>query len=397
MSVISQTKPVELERSPNPVRVMVVDDSAVIRGIIARWLEQDPEIFVVASVSNGEAAVRRVRSCEAEVIILDVEMPIMDGMTALPLLIEEVPDIQIIMASTVTKRNARISLDALALGAADCLAKPETNRKVINGEDFRQLLHDKVKALGLSRRKSRGEAVPGKPRRGLAVEPGLVSAQARRDGRGVRKRAPVTPVINLVDPSMVKPRVLVIGSSTGGPQALASLMPHIRDLGKVPVLITQHMPPTFTAILANHLSRLTSLDAAEGQIDELVQPGRIYVAPGDYHMSVFEDDNKDVRIRLDQSPTVNYCRPSVEPMLDSVVDVYGAACLFVMLTGMGHDGLNAAKRLVGKGGTVIAQNEETSVVWGMPGAVAAAGICNQVLPISDLGSATNRLLSGGNE
>jgi two-component system chemotaxis response regulator CheB len=192
----------------------------------------------------------------------------------------------------------------------------------------------------------------------------------------------------------VRPRILAIGSSTGGPQALLSLLPQISPaLDTIPVLITQHMPPTFTTILAEHIGRATSRPSKEGLNGDIVKPGSIYVAPGKFHMLLRQKDG-DVVIHLDDGPQVNFCRPAVDPMFASISTIFGNAALAVVLTGMGHDGANGGKLIANAGGSVIAQDETTSVVWGMPGTAAAAGVCSAVLPLSDIGPKINALLLG---
>ena len=350
-----------------PLRVMVVDDSAVVRGIFRRTLEADPAIEVVASVSNGQQAVDAIAKYDAEIAVLDVEMPIMDGMTALPKLLEIRPDLKVIMASTLTEKNAAISLEALQIGAADYIAKPSGKHGLHSAASFKRDLVEKVRALA-SRPLPSGNAVPRKA-------PGPVA-----ESRAVR-----TPEkLELREASSVTPEIIAIGSSTGGPQALFKLFEGLKgQMGHLPVVIAQHMPKAFTGILAEHLSKVANLVCAEGVDGERLEAGRIYVAPGDYHMFVEKAGNGHV-IRLNQEPPENYCRPSVEPLFRSVSDQFGAATLAIMLTGMGHDGLTASRQLVDRGATLLAQDEATSIVWGMPGAVATAGLCAAVLPLEEL-------------
>lgn len=377
----------------SPFRVMVVDDSAVIRGFIARWLEEDPEISVVNTASNGEIAVKTIRSSRAEVVVLDIEMPVMDGLTALPKLIAEVPDIKIVMASTLTERNADISLRAMAMGAADYIPKPETNREVGSSDFFRRDLVAKVRALAASRRRDRGEALPSDRRYGAAVK----SAPDIAVGRGaVGDFSPrvAAEEISLVKPSPIPPRILGVGASTGGPQALGKFFKDIAPNLKIPVLVTQHMPATFTTMLAEHMGKASGLPTTEGKNGDSLEPGHIYIAPGGFHMKIVSDGVRK-RIKLTEDPPEHFCRPSVNPMFQSIAREYGTAALCVMLTGMGADGVEGAKQVVEGGGTLLAQDEASSVVWGMPGAVATAGICSSVLPIDEIGSEVTRLMTGG--
>jgi two-component system chemotaxis response regulator CheB len=390
---INKNKSDETGKS-SPFRVLVVDDSAVIRGFISRWLEEDSDICVVGTASNGQMALNSVVSSDAEVVLLDIEMPVMDGLTALPLLIKAVPDIQILMASSLTKRNAEISIAALGLGAADYVPKPESNRDVTSRINFRRELVTKVKALASTRRKQRGEVLPTADAASDA-RPYTSAKQTKTDSLHLFKAVPgAAAEIKFVQPSKCIPKILAIGASTGGPQALVKFLSVAKDFINIPVVITQHMPPSFTAILAQHISRATGKDAHEGIDGEALKPGCIYVAPGDYHMIVRKEHDV-VRIRLNQDPPENYCRPSVDPMFRSIASIYGDKVLSVILTGMGHDGLVGGRVVVKSGGTLIAQDEASSIVWGMPGSVAVAGICSSVLPLEDLGSAVGRLILGG--
>jgi two-component system chemotaxis response regulator CheB len=387
--VLSSPAPVTAERAPpgGRYRVMVVDDSAVIRGLVARWLGADPAIEVVATMPNGLQAVKQVRRAEAEIVVLDIEMPEMDGIEAIPRLLAEVPDLKIVMSSTLTRRGAEISLKALSLGAADYVAKPESTREANTAEVFRRELIEKIKALGAAHRAHMRA-------QGRVPAPRLETPSATSIPR-VREPIPnpKAPVV-LRKPGRVKPAVLAIGSSTGGPQALFKLLGLLKGAVNVPVLVTQHMPATFTAILADHLTRATDMKAAEGKDGEPLVAGRIYVAPGDWHMTVASDGAHKV-IRLDQNPPENFCRPAVDPMFRSLAAAYGPAVLALVLTGMGQDGLKGGRVLTEAGATLLGQDEASSVVWGMPGAVAAAGLCSAVESIEDLARSTSRLLTSG--
>jgi two-component system chemotaxis response regulator CheB len=332
-------------------RVMICDDSATIRGAIARMLEADPGIQVVAKVSNGRMAVDELSRTKVDVLILDIEMPVLDGMAALPLLLRADPDLRVIMASTLTTRGADIAMRALGLGAADYVPKPTSVGS--EGDDrFRQEITSKVK--GLARLRNRA-AVPTRAAATIVTRP--------------------TPVF--------KAKMLAIGSSTGGPQALFTLVQALGRSVNVPVILTQHMPATFTPILAEHITRLGGLPCAEAKDGEPILPGRIYLAPGDKHLIIEGTGKADsvARARLSTDPPENFCRPSVDPMLRSASSVCDGRVLIAMLTGMGHDGLAGTRQVVEAGGAAVAQDEATSVVWGMPGAVATAGLCHAVLPL----------------
>ncbi|MBL4692113.1 MAG: chemotaxis response regulator protein-glutamate methylesterase [Magnetovibrio sp.] len=378
---------------------MVVDDSAVIRGLITRMLELDPEITVVASVGNGQIAVNQLERQvgKIDVIILDIEMPVMDGLTALPLLIKADPNIKIIMASTLTKRNAEISLRAMSAGATEYVPKPTTSREMSGENDFRRELTDKVKTLGTAYRKAIGKSVGSRAanspatKRVAAAKPQSAGAEGQTLQRWEIKRG---DQITLRKASLNKPDILAVGSSTGGPQALFEFLKGLPTSINLPIVITQHMPATFTSILAEHITRMTPWPCREGQDGDLVEPGKVLLAPGGFHMTVQQKGVQRV-ISLNEDPPENFCRPAVDPMLRSVVNVYGPRILTVILTGMGNDGARGSQGVVDAGGTVIAQDEDTSVVWGMPGAVASAGICSAVLPLAELAGHAASLVKRG--
>lgn len=345
------------------IRVMVVDDSAVIRGFLTRFIETDPQLKVTASFSNGQIAVNNIGRDKFDVIVLDIEMPVMDGMTALPLLLKADPAVQVIIASTLTQANAAITLKAFEMGAAECLAKP-TSQELAGSMAFQESLVQKVKTLGLVAQKHRGGATSS-----------IVKAPSNAS------KLPLRP-----ETFKMAPEAIAVGSSTGGPQALMQFFTDLKDGIKQPIFITQHMPPTFTTILAEHIAKQSGLGCREGKDGETVEAGRIYLAPGNFHMTVKESGGKKV-IALNQDPPENYCRPAVDPMLRSLIEIYGKKTLAVIFTGMGSDGAKACRQLADIGGIVIAQDEATSVVWGMPGSVAQAGLCTQVLPLSEIGKA----------
>ncbi len=381
--------------SVQPYRVMIVDDSAVVRGLIARTLESDPLIEVAASVSTGEMAVKSVARHDVDVFILDIEMPVMDGLTALPKIIAHAPDVKIIMASTLTARNAEISIRCLASGADEYIPKPSSTRELNAAEDFRRELLDKVKALAAAKR-----GYVARPGRAPvpAGAPAVGRSKADKSRRTVHSHTEVAGggAISLRKRSTYTPRVLAVGSSTGGPQALFKVFGKLAKSMTVPILVTQHMPPTFTQILAEHIERVCGRACSEGEDGMAVENGHIYLAPGDYHMTVSVEKGGGKTIHLNQDPPENYCRPAVDTMLRSVAAAYGPQVLTLILTGMGHDGCAGGQAIVARGGTVIAQDEATSVVWGMPGAAAAAGVCSAILPIDEIGGYVTNFVSRSN-
>jgi len=363
------------------IRVMLVDDAVVVRGLFARWVEAEPDLEVVATLRTGRDAVNQLERVDPDVVVLDVDMPELDGIAALPLLLEKKRDLVVIMASTLTRRNAEISLRALSLGAADYIPKPGSNREVSASTAFRRDLIEKIRQLGLRAKRLR-HGIKARVSRPAKSAPSIVPATEEIAPLRLRQM-PLTP-----------PRVLVIGASTGGPQALNRLVVQIDTvIQRAPVLITQHMPPTFTAVLAEHLARVSKFPVREATDGEEVNAGAIYLAPGGKHMKVERRDGAAV-IAIDDGPMVNFCKPAVDPLFASAAQVWGNKVLALVLTGMGSDGLAGAKEIVAAGGYVIAQDEETSVVWGMPGQVTNAGLCSAVLPLPEIGGRITRLFTG---
>ena len=365
---------------------MLVDDSVVIRGMISRWLGSEPDIVVAASLRTGLEAVNQVERINPDIAVLDIEMPELDGISALPQLLAKKRNLIVIMASTLTRRNAEISFKALSLGASDYIPKPESTRESLAAETFRHDLVQKIRHLGAKVRRS---APP-------PAAPSLVPAPERM--RESVARAPVVPhpAAPVVKRSFSQqsPRVLLIGSSTGGPQALMSVVAEISPvIDRFPVLITQHMPPTFTTILAEHLARASNRPAREAVDGETVKAGHIYLAPGGRHMRVVRQA-AGAAIALDDGAPINFCKPAVDPLFSSAIDIWQGSILALILTGMGSDGMRGGKDIVAAGGSVIAQDEATSVVWGMPGAAAHAGICAAVLPLNQIAQKVVRLFSG---
>ena len=379
MSVAATLAPaVPVATTQDVIRVMVVDDAVVVRGLVSRWIEAEPGLTVVASLRTGRDAVREVSRVDPDVVLLDIDMPDLDGLSALPLLLEKKRDLVVIMASTLSRRNAEVSLKALALGAADYIPKPATNREVTTSVPFRAELIEKIRQLGKRGRRF-GEA-RGFPS-DAPVRPRIASGEARAD-------------IKLRPFALTLPRVLLIGASTGGPQALTGLVGGLgAAFDRVPVLITQHMPPTFTTILAEHLARSSGRATREGSDGEPILPGHIYIAPGGRHMLV-NRHNGEVTVALNDGPQINFCKPAVDPLFSSAARAFGSAVLAVVLTGMGSDGTRGAGVIAAAGGSIIAQDEATSVVWGMPGSAAQAGVCSAVLPLGDIAPKLNALMAG---
>lgn len=360
-------------------RVLIVDDSAVIRAILSRTLSAQTDIEIAGVAGNGETAIRSLRNLDPDIVILDLEMPVMDGLTALPLLLREKPSIKVLICSSLSSRGAEVTLKALALGAAECILKPGAESQT--AESFQAELVRLVRTLGTRIRL----------RQGLTASP---ASSASAGGAAPARPVPAAPIVRKTMPSamVLRPKIVAIGSSTGGPKALLDVMKNLRDL-PVPIVITQHMPKTFTTMLAQHIEQASGIPCIEGADGMVLEAGRAYVAPGGYHM-VLRPEGKSASIRLTEDAPEHFCRPSVNPMMRSLVPIYGGGILSVILTGMGSDGIESCRDVVAAGGRVIAQDEETSVVWGMPGAVANDGLCTAILPLGKIGEWIRHAVEG---
>jgi len=373
----------DLSKSQDDIKVMLVEDSAVVRGMVRKWLGVIDGIVVVDSADNGQIAINKVAGLQPDIIILDIEMPVMDGLTALPMILQKCPKAKVLIASTLSKKNAEITLKAMSLGASDYIAKPSFAR---DGNDARAEFQKELirKVTGLVPRR-----VTTNPRTGsvgLATKTGATWAPMPDANASFQFRKK----------SFIVPKILAIGSSTGGPAALTKLFTDLRGmLNNIPTLLTQHMPPTFTALLGEKLARIANIEGGEAVDGEEIIAGRLYVAPGGYHMLVASENGKRI-IRLNQKPPINHCRPAVDPMFESIAEHYGNSTLATVLTGMGSDGANGAVAIAHTGGTVYAQDEASSVVWGMPGATAAAGACTALVPINDMANKLSPMLIKGN-
>ncbi len=357
------------------ITVMLVDDSSVVRSILTRIIDSDPDIEVISTVSDGSMAVSMAKIKKPDIVLLDVEMPIMDGLTALPKILEVSPRTQVIMCSSLTAKGANTTIKAMTLGAVECVVKPSSAQETGEGSEFQKNIIGLIKALC------------GDKAKADASSPSALNKHQTRASLSSPADFPLKD-----DKTMYrgKPKLIAIGSSTGGPNALFTLL---GDLGTVdiPIVITQHMPATFTKILAKHIEQNTGIETYEAKDNMPIEAGKVYVAPGGKHL-LFKMEDGQLKAVLDDGPQENFCKPAVDPMLRSIVDIYGEKFLCIILTGMGQDGLAGARMLTDKGGIVFAQDKKTSVVWGMPGAVAMAGICNKVLPIDVMADEVKKII-----
>lgn len=351
-------------RSPKK-RILIVDDAIVVRKVLSDALSRDSDLEVAGTASNGRLALAKLPGLRPDVILLDIEMPEMNGLETIPEIRKILPHTPIIMFSTLTERGAEATLDALSLGATDYVAKPSNMDMAATSENVTTELIPKIRSLC---------HIHGPSQMPLA--------------RAFKQAAKIESAELQVRPAIQRterPAIIAIGVSTGGPEALAKLLPNLPADFSVPVVVAQHMPPIFTALLAKRLTAKCSLPVLECQPGAPLEPGCVWIAPGDYHM-VVQEENGLVRLHTNQEPRQNFCRPSVDALFRSVAEVFGAKSLGVILTGMGQDGLKGCEALCDANAPVIVQDEATSVVWGMPGFVARAGLAEKILPLDQIGS-----------
>lgn len=338
-----------------PIRVLLVDDSVVIRRIVGVLLDKDPGLEVVGTAADGKIGLAKIPQVSPDVVILDVDMPVMDGLETLRRIKLHFPELPVIMFSGLTERGAEVTLEALFRGALDYVTKPTDFTSPEAAADAVRLeLIPKIKILC--------QPVHVRPTPAQASRAAIVPGQ--RSGRV---------------------RAVVVGASTGGPAALQDLLTALPRPVPVPVFIVQHMPPVFTRSLARRLAQATGLGVEEGHDGAIVGPGQVWVAPGDHHMAL-ERDQESVRLAIHHGPLENSCRPSVDVLFRSVADVWGGGVIAVVLTGMGKDGLHGARTIHDLGGRIGVQDQGSSVVWGMPRFVAEMGLADQVLPPAELGA-----------
>jgi two-component system, chemotaxis family, protein-glutamate methylesterase/glutaminase len=343
-----------------PVRVLIVDDSAVARKLLNDLLAAEPETVVAGVAINGRQALARIPALKPDLVTLDIDMPGMDGLEVLVEIRKLYPKLPVIMFSTLTERGAVVTLDALSRGASDYVAKPSPSETPERShERVRKELMRKIKSLC-------PEHVP----------------QPQPEPASTRLSAHAPPRIDVV----------AIGTSTGGPGALSQLIPQLPADLPVPIVIVQHMPPVFTRLLAERLNVIAPLEVREGKEGEKLRRGQVWIAPGDRHMTVVRKGT-DFLLALNRDPEENSCRPAVDVLFRSVAQTYGANVLAVVLTGMGSDGTQGAAAVREVGGEVIVQDQESSVIWGMPGKVVAASLADRIFPLRGIAPEVVRRVS----
>lgn len=366
------------------ISVLVADDSALVRRLVSSVINAAPDMTVVGLAHHGADALAKIAEIKPDLLTLDIEMPVMDGLTAMREIHRQFPRLPVIMLSTLTQQGASITLDALSAGARDYVTKPTNSASLANSlDELRDQLLPRIRALT-----ARRMPIPA-ARRPEDARPGGVRLTDPR-------RAPTLPAGARPSSSAAAParqqrrasarqtQVIAIGSSTGGPDALARVLGSITEAPSVPLVAVQHMPPVFTAMLAQRLSRLGPVDVVEAEAGQTLRAGVMYLAPGGRHMEIVRRGTGVVTVLHDKDP-VNYSRPSVDVLFRSVAAAYPGSAIGVILTGMGHDGRDGCAQLGVDGSLIVAQDQESSVVWGMPGAVTEAGLADEVLTLERVG------------
>ena len=347
-------------------RVLIVDDAIVVRKVLSEAISRDPDLEVAGTAANGKLGLAKFTSLKPDIVLLDIEMPEMDGLQTLREIRKIDTRIPIVMFSSLTARGAAATLEALSHGASDYVTKPSNSDMGATHDAVAQELLPRIRAL--CRLPHPDFSIPA-PSAGPA-----------------QPRAPRKIALSL------PPKIIAIGASTGGPDALAHVIPSLPANLPVPVVVAQHMPPLFTHMLADRLAARSALTVRECVSGEVLTPGCAFVAPGDLHMEVRREDDV-LRLRTQQGPKENSCRPSVDVLFRSVASVFGGRCLAVVLTGMGQDGMKGCELLADAGARILVQDQATSVVWGMPGFVARAGLADKIVPLDRVSTEILRALN----
>ncbi len=398
------------------VRVAIVDDSVVVRGLLSRWLTETPGIEVVGTYRSGREIIEALPAAAPRIILLDLDMPDMDGITALPLILAKSPDSRVIVVSSLSVHGAELTMRSLMRGATDYLPKPSNHREVSTSADFRQALIAKVLAVGGVKALVRAPYAPVHPAPGHAAPAHAApAARAPYQPASPIQRAPPAAIpvasfrphpaaappidkaggIQLRPMERVRPKLVVIGASTGGPQALVTLLVKMMPaIGRAPIVVAQHMPPIFGAIFATHLKQHAGLPAVEAADGKPLVAGTIYLAPGGCHTVVRRKPDGQLVLGMLPAEARGPWRPSIDLLFSSAAESSGNEALAIALTGMGRDGTEGATHLARRGANIVVQDEASSVVWGIPGSIAEAGLANALLPPDKLGELAAALLEG---
>jgi len=378
--------------APQIKKLMLVDDSVVVRGLLRQIIEKEENLEIVATAMDGRNALRQYQNHRPDIVLMDIEMPIMNGIESLTEILKIDPHACIIMCSSLTQKGATLTVQALELGAYDYLTKPTTT-SIDRGDDFKNKL---IKLLNsIQRGTNKYNPTPSSSTgTGTATTTNTATLEAKKPYQNFElEKFSLRSFPNSFSGS--SPQAIVIGSSTGGPKALTEVITNLSPNRNVPIFITQHMPEGFTKLLAESLSRHSGYEVQEAAPDMLVKKGGIYLAKGGAHM-VIERRKAGIYITLDNGPAVNHCKPAVDVMMDSVLKTYETGIIALIMTGMGEDGLKSCERIASKSdkNIIIGQDQTTSVVWSMPGAIIRAGICHGVIPMSNIAAALNKLMNG---
>jgi len=364
------------------IRVLIVDDAVVIRKLLSDVLGADPEIEVAGVAANGRIALAKLADLAPDLVTLDVEMPEMNGLETLEALRKLYPLLPVVMYSTLTEAGAGTTLEALARGASDYCTKPSNSGNLDNAKQtVRDELVPRIKAL--CARRLAAPAPRPLPAAAAALSTTTLAPKPALPAAPIKLAAARNPAGRI--------ELLAIGCSTGGPNALDCVLTGLPANLGVPVVIVQHMPPMFTRLLAERLDGKCALDVCEAKAGMRLEPNHVYIAPGDWHMLLKREAGALVTA-LEQSPPENSCRPAVDVLFRSAAQLAGASTLAVVLTGMGRDGTRGAQQIYEAGGRILAQDEASSVVWGMPGFVAQSGVAEALLPLDKVAGEITRIL-----
>lgn len=371
--------------APQVKKLMLVDDSVVVRGLLRQIIEKEENLEIVATAMDGRNALRQYENHRPDIVLMDIEMPIMNGIESLTEILKIDPHACIIMCSSLTQKGAALTVQALELGAYDYLTKPTTT-SIDRGDDFKNKLIKLLNSIQRGTNKYNPTSAPTiKTTTALEVKKSYQNFELEKFSL---RAFPSTF-------SGATPQAIVIGASTGGPKALTEVIVNLSANRPIPIFITQHMPEGFTKLLAESLGRHSGYEILEAAPEMLVKKNGIYLAKGGKHM-VVERRKAGIYITLDDGVSVNHCKPAVDVMMDSVLKTYETGIIALIMTGMGEDGLKACKRIADKSdkNIIIGQDQTTSVVWSMPGAIIRAGLCHAVIPMSNIASALNKLMNG---